>query len=59
MILLNLEKNRNGFPKNQIHSLKSIYENLVYAPKLHGEKDKDKLDEIVETSLNQLLLGRS
>ena len=34
----------NPFPK-------SIYENLVYAPKLHGEKDKDKLDEIVETSL--------
>ena len=30
----------NPFPK-------SIYENLVYAPKLHGEKDKDKLDEIV------------
>ena len=25
----------NPFPK-------SIYENLVYAPKLHGEKDKDK-----------------
>ena len=34
----------NPFPK-------SIYENLVYAPKLHGEKDKDKLDEIVEKAL--------
>lgn len=39
----------NPFPK-------SIYENLVYAPKLHGEKDKDKLDEIVETSLKSVVL---
>lgn len=37
----------NPFPK-------SIYENLVYAPKLHGEKDK--LDEIVETSLKSVAL---
>lgn len=39
----------NPFPK-------TIYENLVYAPKLHGEKDKDKLDEIVETSLKSVAL---
>ena len=39
----------NPFPK-------SIYENLVYSPKLHGEKDKDKLDEIVETSLKSVAL---
>lgn len=39
----------NPFPK-------SIYENLVYAPKLHGEKDKDKLNEIVETSLKSVAL---
>lgn len=39
----------NPFPK-------SIYENLVYAPKLHREKDKDKLDEIVETSLKSVAL---
>ena len=39
----------NPFPK-------SIYENLVYASKLHGEKDKDKLDEIVETSLKSVAL---
>lgn len=39
----------NPFPK-------SIYENLVYAPKLHGEKDKDKLDAIVETSLKSVAL---
>lgn len=39
----------NPFPK-------SIYENLVYAPKLHGEKDKAKLDEIVEKSLKAVAL---
>ena len=39
----------NPFPK-------SIYENLVYAPKLHGEKDKNKLDEIVEKSLKAVAL---
>ena len=39
----------NPFPK-------TIYENLVYAPKLHGEKDKDKLDEIVESSLKSVAL---
>lgn len=39
----------NPFPK-------SIYENLVYAPKLHGEKDKKKLDEIVESSLKAVAL---
>ena len=30
----------NPFPK-------TIYENIVYGPKLHGEKDKKVLDEIV------------
>lgn len=39
----------NPFPK-------TIYENLVYAPKLHGEKNKDRLDEIVETSLKSVAL---
>ncbi|MGL5971971.1 MAG: phosphate ABC transporter ATP-binding protein PstB [Cetobacterium sp.] len=39
----------NPFPK-------SIYENLVYAPKLHGENDKRKLDEIVESSLKAVAL---
>lgn len=39
----------NPFPK-------TIYENLVYAPKLHEEKDKDKLDEIVESSLKSVAL---
>lgn len=39
----------NPFPK-------TIYENLVYAPKLHGEKNKDRLDEIVENSLKSVAL---
>ncbi|SFE71366.1 phosphate ABC transporter ATP-binding protein, PhoT family [Alteribacillus iranensis] len=34
----------NPFPK-------SIYENVVYGPKIHGIKDKKLLDEIVERSL--------
>lgn len=32
---------------------KSVYDNLTYGPKLDGIKDKDSLDEIVETSLKQ------
>lgn len=35
---------------------KSIYENITFALKRHGEKDKKKLDEIVETSLKQAAL---
>lgn len=37
----------NPFPK-------SIYENLAYGPKLHGVKDKKKLDEIVERTLTEV-----
>lgn len=32
---------------------KSVYDNLTYGPKIGGIKDKDSLDEIVETSLKQ------
>lgn len=39
----------NPFPK-------SIYENIVYGPKLHGEKNPKKLDEIVENSLKSVAL---
>lgn len=39
----------NPFPK-------TIYENIVYGPKIHGEKDKKKLDEIVEESLKAVAL---
>ena len=34
----------NPFPK-------SVYENVAYGPRVHGESNKKKLDEIVETSL--------
>jgi phosphate transport system ATP-binding protein len=39
----------NPFPK-------SIRNNLTYGPKLHGEKNKKVLDEIVESSLKQAAL---
>lgn len=35
---------------------KSIYENIIFALKRHGQKNKKKLDEIVETSLKQAAL---
>ena len=35
---------------------KSIYENIVFAPRCHGLKDKDSLDELVENSLRQAAL---
>ena len=39
----------NPFPK-------SIYENIVYAPRLHGLRDKNKLMEIAEKSLKAVAL---
>lgn len=39
----------NVFPK-------SIYENVIYGPKRYGIKDKNKLDEIVESSLKRAAL---
>jgi len=36
----------NPFPK-------SIYENVAYGPRIHGEKAKRKLDEVVEQSLKR------
>ncbi|MCT4606433.1 MAG: phosphate ABC transporter ATP-binding protein PstB [Marinisporobacter sp.] len=49
--LINLRKNvgmvfqkPNPFPK-------TIYENIAYGPKIHGIKEKSRLDEIVEKSL--------
>ncbi len=35
---------------------KSIYENIVYGPKINGIKDKKRLDEIVERTLKQAAL---
>src|SRR5258707_5229176 len=39
----------NPFPK-------SIYDNVAYGPRINGERDKDKLDEIVEGSLRRAAL---
>lgn len=39
----------NPFPK-------SIYENIAYAPRIHGTKDKKKLNEIVERCLRRAAL---
>ncbi len=39
----------NPFPK-------SIYDNVVYGPKIHGIRDKKTLDQIVETSLKGAVL---
>ena len=39
----------NPFPK-------SIYDNLIYAPKRHGMKNKKQLEELVETSLRKAAL---
>ncbi|MCS1351598.1 phosphate ABC transporter ATP-binding protein PstB [Mechercharimyces sp. CAU 1602] len=39
----------NPFPK-------SIYDNIAYGPRIHGTRDRKKLDEIVERSLQQSAL---
>ncbi len=39
----------NPFPK-------TIYENIVYGPKIHGEKNKTVLDNIVERTLNEVAM---
>lgn len=39
----------NPFPKN-------IYENIAYAPRIHGVKNKKRLDEIVKKSLKEAFL---
>jgi phosphate transport system ATP-binding protein len=39
----------NPFPK-------TIYENVVYGPRIHGERDKAKLDAIAERALRQAAL---
>jgi Rad17 cell cycle checkpoint protein. len=35
----------------------SVYENVVYGPKIHGIRSKSKLDEIAEKVLYQRLFG--
>ncbi|MDD4564373.1 MAG: phosphate ABC transporter ATP-binding protein PstB [Eubacteriales bacterium] len=39
----------NPFPK-------TIYENIVYGPRIHGEKNKSKLDRIVEKALYEVAM---
>ena len=39
----------NPFPK-------TIYENVVYGPRIHGERNRSKLDEIAEQALRQAAL---
>lgn len=39
----------NPFPK-------TIYENIVYGPRIHGEKDKSRLDHVVERTLREVAL---
>jgi phosphate transport system ATP-binding protein len=39
----------NPFPK-------SIYDNVAYGPRVHGERSKTRLDEVVERSLTQAAL---
>jgi len=39
----------NPFPK-------TVFENIVYGPKIHGERDKDKLNAIVERTLKEVAL---
>ena len=39
----------NPFPK-------TVYENVVYGPRIHGEKNKEALDAIVERTLHEVAL---
>ncbi len=51
--VVNLRKNVGMvFQKSNLFP-KSVYENIVYGPKINGIRDKKILDEIVEKTLNQ------
>ncbi len=51
--IVNLRKNVGMvFQKSNLFP-KSIYENIVYGPKINGIRDKNILNEIVEKTLNQ------
>ncbi|MGB5531170.1 MAG: phosphate ABC transporter ATP-binding protein PstB [Ignavibacteriaceae bacterium] len=51
--VVNLRKNVGMvFQKSNLFP-KSVYENIVYGPKINGIRDKKLLDEIVERTLNQ------
>ncbi len=51
--IVNLRKNVGMvFQKSNLFP-KTIYENIVYGPRINGIRDKNLLDEIVERTLNQ------
>jgi len=51
--VVNLRKNVGMvFQKSNLFP-KTVYENIVYGPKINGIRDKKVLDEIVERTLNQ------
>ena len=51
--IVNLRKNVGMvFQKSNLFP-KTVYENIVYGPKINGIRDKKTLDEIVERTLNQ------
>ena len=51
--IVNLRKNVGMvFQKSNLFP-KTVYENIVYGPRINGIKDKKVLDEIVEKTLNQ------
>ena len=51
--VVNLRKNVGMvFQKSNLFP-KTVYENIVYGPKINGIRDKKTLDEIVEKTLNQ------
>ena len=51
--VVNLRKNVGMvFQKSNLFP-KSVYENIVYGPRINGIRDKKLLDEIVERTLNQ------
>ena len=51
--IVNLRKNVGMvFQKSNLFP-KTVYENIVYGPKINGIRDKKLLDEIVERTLNQ------
>jgi phosphate transport system ATP-binding protein len=51
--IVNLRKNVGMvFQKSNLFP-KSVFENIVYGPKINGIRDKKTLDEIVERTLNQ------
>jgi phosphate transport system ATP-binding protein len=54
--LVDLRKNVGMVFQKAVPFPKTIYENVVYGPKIHGTRKKNVLDEIVERSLKDVAL---